>query len=123
EMLRATLEKDPNEAALGIPDPPNVFLHNAMTPLYRAAAADALGRLGARQAVPALLATVSDYGNAMDVRQAAANALCAIADPTSLSELTKVADSYPEVITQVTLWEACSATKQAAEGASTAPPR
>ncbi|PIX41885.1 MAG: hypothetical protein COZ57_22380 [Armatimonadetes bacterium CG_4_8_14_3_um_filter_66_20] len=123
EMLRATLEKDPNEAALGIPDPPNVFLHNAMTPLYRAAAADALGRLGARQAVPALLTTVSDYGNAMDVRQAAANALCAIADPTSLSELTKVADSYPEVITQVTLWEACSATKQAAEGASTAPPR
>ncbi|HJN17790.1 MAG TPA: HEAT repeat domain-containing protein [Armatimonadota bacterium] len=106
-VLRAALDEDPNEADIGLPDPPNVFLHDAMTPLYRAAAADALGRIGDPSAYPTLLANVNDFGNAMDVRQACARALGGLADGERLSELRLVADEYPEVITQRTLWESC----------------
>jgi HEAT repeat protein len=108
-VLRAALDEDQPEADFGIPDPPNVFLHEAMTPCYRAAAADALGRIAAREAYPTLRAAVTDYRNAMDVRQAAARALCRVADPSSLPELEKLADGYPEVVTQMTLWEGCAA--------------
>ena len=110
-VLRAALDEDPKEADFGIPEPPNVFLHNAMTPLYRAAAADALGRIGDPQAYSSLVAAVTDYRNAMDVRQAAARALGGTARSASLPDLEKLADSYPEVVTQTTLWEACAAVR------------
>ncbi|MHC4401015.1 MAG: HEAT repeat domain-containing protein [Planctomycetota bacterium] len=116
-VLRSALDDDPTEAEHGIPDPPNVFLHNAITPLYRAAAADALGRIGASEAVPSLLAAVADLDNAMDVRQAAADSLRRIAEPTSLPRLEALAEGYPEIATQFTLWEACAAARSnAAEG-------
>jgi hypothetical protein len=111
KMLREALDNGPTEADFGIPDPPNVFLHNAMTPLYRAAAADALGRIGATEAVPSLLAAVGEFRNAMDVRHAAAEALRHIAEPASLAELERLAKRYPEVTTQRALQQACDAAR------------
>ena len=109
DALLEALDKDPTELSLGIPNPPNVFIHNAMTPVHRAAAADALGRIGARQAVPSLLAAVGNFDNAMEVRQAAADALRRIADPGSLAKLRKLTEDYPEIATQNTLRAACAA--------------
>jgi hypothetical protein len=106
EVLRAALDQDMKEADFGIADPPNLFLHEAMAPCYRAAAADALGRIGDPSAYPSLLAAVTDYRNAMDVRQPAARALGSTADASCLGEMTKLANEYPEAMTQMTLWEA-----------------
>jgi HEAT repeat protein len=111
DALRAALDDEPAEASFGIPDPPNVFIHQAMTPVHRAAAADALGRIGAKQAVPSLLAAVAEFDNAMEVRQAAADALRRIADPASLPQLESLARHYPEIATQQTLREACAAAR------------
>lgn len=106
-ILIEALDNDPTEASFGIPDPPNVFLHKAPTPLYRAAAADALGRLGSAEAVPVLLKAVANFDNAMEVRQAAARALGQCAPPPALPQLQKLAADYPEVATQRTLQQAC----------------
>jgi hypothetical protein len=112
EVLRASLDTDMREADFGIADPPNVFLHEAMTPVYRAAVADALGRIGDLAAYPSLWATATDYDRSvMDVRQAAARALGGTAGESNLGELAKLAREYPEAITQMTLWEACEAAK------------
>ena len=108
--LRAALEQDPTEASFGIADPPAVFLHEAMTPLYRAACADALGRIGRAEAAPTLLKIVGDFDNAMDVRHAAARALGRIADPGSLDQMEQLAHDYPEVATRRALLEACALT-------------
>ena len=110
-ILRETLDKDPTEFSFGVPNPPNVFIHNAMTPTYRAAVADALGRIGDAKAVPSLLAAVGNFDNVMDVREAAADALRRIADPASLAQLRQLADGYPEITTQRALWRACAAAK------------
>jgi HEAT repeat protein len=82
-----------------------------MTPLYRAAAADALGRIGATEATPVFLKIVNDFDNAMDVRHAAARALGRTAAPNRLPQLTELAESYPEVATQRALWGACAAVR------------
>ncbi|NQT52231.1 HEAT repeat domain-containing protein [bacterium] len=100
----------PTEAATGYPDPlgPGVlFLHNDLTPCWRAAAAWALGKIGDRRAVPALLKAVGDLKNATDTRHAAAQALGHIADPASLAAMQKLAATYPEVSTRRALLEAC----------------
>ncbi len=107
--LRAALDDDPTEFSFGVPNPPNVFIHNAMTPAYRAAAADALGRIGAKASVPSLLAAVKDFDNAMEVRQAAASALVRLGDKSLLPQLRKLANEYPEVATRRTLFEGCLA--------------
>ena len=107
DALIAALTDDPTEASFGRPDPPNVFLHNAMTPCYRAAAADALGRIAHKRAVPALLKTVADLDNAVDVRHAAAGALARIADPASLPGLKKLArGDHVEVVVRRVLRQA-----------------
>ncbi|MBM3500647.1 MAG: hypothetical protein FJX74_18475, partial [Armatimonadetes bacterium] len=112
EVLRAALDNDMREADFGVADPPNVFLHEAMTPVYRAAVADALGRIGDPVAYPSLLAAATDYDRSvMDVRQAAARALGGTARESDLGELSKLAREYPEAVTQMTLWEACEAAK------------
>jgi len=111
DTLLAVLEKEPTEAASGYPDPvePGVlFLHNGLTPCYRAAAAWALGRIGDRRAGPALLAAVGNMQNAPDTRHAAAEALGRLADPASLDALRKLAADYPEVSTRKTLLQACA---------------
>ena len=39
------------------------------------------------------------------------DALRRIADPASLPQLEKLAEGYPKVATQYTLWEACAAVR------------
>ncbi len=95
------------EASFGRPDPPNVFVHDAMTPCCRAAAAFALGRLGDRRAVPALLAAVGNLDNAVDVRHSSARALAMLARPADLPALRPLAEAYPEVATRRVLARAC----------------
>ena len=109
--LVAALEQSPPEAAPGRPDPlgPGVlFLHNDLTPCWRAACAWALGRIGDRRAVPALLKVVGNLDNAPDTRHAAAEALGRIADPASAPALLRLAESYPEVSTRQALLRACA---------------
>ena len=105
------LEQSPTEAALGHPDPlgPGVlFLHNDLTPCWRAATAWALGRLGDRRAGPVLLKVVRDLDNAPDTRHAAAEALGRLADPSGLAALQELAKDYPEVSTRRVLLQICA---------------
>lgn len=73
---------DPNDAAV-------LFLHNDMTPCWRAATAFALGEIGDKRAIPALLKTVSNDSNAIDTRHASATALGLLGDKSLVSELTR----------------------------------
>ena len=110
DALIAALEKEPAEAAGGRPDPlgPGVlFLHNDLTPCWRAAAAWALGRIGEYRATDALLAVVGNLENAPDTRHASAEALGRIADPATLEPAARLAADYPEVSTRRALLKAC----------------
>ena len=87
DTLLAVLDKGPTEAASGRPDPlgPGVlFIHNDLSPCWRAAAAWALGRTGDLRATETLLAVVGNLENATDTRHAAAEALGRIGNPASL---------------------------------------
>lgn len=109
--LIAALDQSPTEAAPGRPDPlgPGVlFLHNDLTPCWRAAVAWALGEIGDARAVSVLLKIVGNLDNATDTRHAAVEALRHIADPGSLPALRQLAADYPEVSTRRALLEACS---------------
>ncbi|MHC4994595.1 MAG: HEAT repeat domain-containing protein [Planctomycetota bacterium] len=110
ETLIAVLEKESTEAAGGRPDPlgPGVhFLHNGLTPCYRAAAAWALGRISDRRATVPLLRVVGDLENATDTRHAAAVALGVIGDPSSVPAMRQLAEGYQEVSTRQALLTAC----------------
>ena len=94
------LDKSPTEAASGRPDPlgPGVlFLHNDLTPCWRAEVAWALGRLGDSRAQPVLLKTIANLENATDTRYAAAIAAGQLADAAGLTELHRLAQEYPEI--------------------------
>jgi HEAT repeat protein len=111
EMLIATLEYSPPEAASGRPDPlgPGVlFVHNDLTPCWRAAVAWALGRLGDPRAVPVLLDIVGNLENATDTRHAAAVALSHIGDSNAALRLQQLAEDYPEISVRRALAEACA---------------
>jgi hypothetical protein len=108
--LIAALEQSPAEAANGRPDPlgPGVlFLHNDVTPCWRAAVAWALGRIGDPRASSSLLRVVTDLDNAPDTRHAAAEALGRVADRNHLKALQDLAANYPEVSTRQALLHAC----------------
>jgi len=105
--LVSALVAETAEAGFGLENPPSVFVYKAMTPFYRAAAADALGRIGDPKAAPTLLKVVADFDNAVDVRHAAAGALVRLADRPILPALRKLAGTYPEVATRRALLEAC----------------
>jgi len=115
DSLVAVLDGCPPEAAAGHPDPtqPEVlFLHNDLTPCYRAAAAWALGEIGDRRAVPVLLAVVGNLKNATDTRYAAAEALGRIGDPSAIQPMRDLAAEYPEVSTRRALRRACAGVAQ-----------
>jgi HEAT repeat protein len=106
DALVKVLEQEPAEAASGRPDPLGVgvmFLHNELTPCWRAAVAWALGSIGDPRAAPVLLAIVANLDNATDTRHAAAEALGRIGDPVSLEAIRKLAVDYPEISTRTTL--------------------
>lgn len=106
DALVSVLEQEPSEAATGRPDPMGVgvlFLHNELTPCWRAAVAWALGRTGDPRAAPVLLEIVADLDNATDTRHAAAEALGQIGDPASLEVIRKLVTDYPEISTRTTL--------------------
>jgi len=110
EPLIAILENEPAEAASGYPDPlgPGVlFLHNDLTPCWRAAVAWALGRIGDHRAVPVLLNTIENLDNALDTRHAAAEALGTCANSSDLSQIQKLAGDYPEASTREALLAVC----------------
>ena len=97
--LVTLLETSATEAASGRPDPlgPGVlFLHNDLTPCWRAEVAWAIGRCGDARAMPVLLKTIADLANATDTRYAAAIAAGHLADSAGLTELHRLARDYPE---------------------------
>ena len=111
DAVLAVLEQDQQEAASGRPDPcePGVlFLHNELTPCYRAAAAWALGRIGDRRSAPVLLAVIGDLDNAPDTRHAAAEALEQLGDPAHVDAILELAADYPEVSTRKALLRAAA---------------
>ena len=100
EMLVKVLGEAAPEAAAGRPDPlgPGVlFLHNDLTPCWRAEVAWALGRIGDARAQPVLLKTIANLENAIDTRYAAAIAAGLLADTAGLDELHRLARDYPEI--------------------------
>lgn len=110
DALLTILQEEPTEAAGGRPDPLGVgvlFLHNELTPCWRAAVAWALGQIGDARAVPVLMGIVADLDNATDTRHAAAQALGQIASPASLSAIRGLAKDYPEISTRNTLLRVC----------------
>jgi hypothetical protein len=99
-MLVKVLENSAPEAANGRPDPlgPGVlFLHNDLTPCWRAEVAWALGRIGDARAQAVLLKTITNLQNATDTRYAAAIAAGQLADAAGLAELHRLAQDYPEI--------------------------
>jgi hypothetical protein len=107
--LLAALDKSASEAAPGHPDPlgPGVlFLHNDLTPCWRAACAWALGRIGDPRAARTLLNAVANLDNATDTRYAAAEALGRLGDSESLAAARRLAADYPEISTRKALYQA-----------------
>ncbi len=96
----------PPEGASGVPAPtgPGVlFLHNELTPCWRAAVAWAMGELCDKRAVPTLIKVIKDLDNAPDTRHTAAAALGKLADAKSLPAIKALAKDYPEVSTRQAL--------------------
>jgi HEAT repeat protein len=119
DALRAALDQDPPEGRAGRPEPDQLqvlYLHNDWMPCHRAASADALGRIGDKKAVPALLKAAGDLENALDTRHAAAAALGRIADPASADAMRKLASESPEYTTRRALLEACARASAMAAG-------
>ncbi|MDP7286411.1 MAG: HEAT repeat domain-containing protein [Phycisphaerae bacterium] len=102
DLFVEMLTKDPTETSLGLNPPPAHIIYKAWRPFYRPAAAWSLGRMKAK-AAPALLKAVQDLDNASSTRQQAAIALGEIGDKSTLPELKKIAEEYPELMTRRSL--------------------
>ncbi|MDP7290339.1 MAG: HEAT repeat domain-containing protein, partial [Phycisphaerae bacterium] len=104
DLFVEMLDKDPTETALGLNPPPAHIIYKAWRPFYRPAAAWSLGQLKARK-TSTLIKAVKDLNNASSTREQAAIALGRIADKTTLAELKKIAEEYPELMTRRALLE------------------
>ena len=105
------------EAIAGRPDPlgPGVlFLHDDLTPCWRAGAAWAIGELGDPSATPALLTVLANLNNAPDTRYASAIALGRLATPASVPILRELASRIPEVSVRHALIATCESLKPTA---------
>ncbi len=100
------LENGPTETSLGLNPPPAHIIYKGWRPFHRPAAAWSLGELRAKKAVPVLMKAVQDLDNASSTREQAAVALGKIADKSSLAELKKIGEDYPELMTRRALLEA-----------------
>jgi HEAT repeat protein len=107
DTLIASLKSDAREASFGYESPPNVFVYKAMTPFYRAAAADALGRIDNPRATSVLIEALTDFDNSVSVRNAAANALLRLSKYAPTEQLRTIAETYPEVTTRRLLMQVC----------------
>jgi len=107
DTFMGALAGDPAEAVDGLPGADEHIAHFATTPHYRVAAAFGLGQLGKHEAVPALLAAVKNFNNALEVRHTAARALVKLCDGSDVKTLRETAENYPEVITRRVLLQAC----------------
>ncbi|MBI3921990.1 MAG: HEAT repeat domain-containing protein [Armatimonadetes bacterium] len=124
--LIAALQSDPTEASYGYESPPNVFIYKAMTPFYRAAAAYALGEIGDGSTVLALLKTVENMDNALEVRYASARALQSLfagssavkTEPSISRRLEALGIDYPEITTGQVLRETWTALKSQPQAAT-----
>ena len=105
DLLVEMLEKDPTEASLGLNPPPAHIIYKAWRPFYRPAAAWALGEVRAKKATAALIKAVQELENASSTREQAAAALGKIGDKNVLSEIKKIAEEYPELMTRRALLE------------------
>lgn len=111
-ILIAALDEHPAEAAAGRPDPlgPGVlFLHDDLTPCWRAASAWALGQIADPAATPTLLRILENLENATDTRHAAAVAIALTAQPADLPALRRLAEEIPEVSVRHAVITACTA--------------
>ncbi len=109
DALLAALNDDPTEASFGYRTPPSAVVYKAITPMYRAAVAYALGEIGDERAAPSLLKVVGDFDNALDVRHSAAQGLRILCNRSHLAELQALAETYPEIMTRRELLRACRA--------------
>ena len=100
DLFVEMLSKDPTEASLGLNPPPAHIIYKAWRPFYRPAAAWSLGQLKAKQAAPTLIKAVQELENASSTREQAAAALGEIGDKSTLPELKKIAEEYPELMTR-----------------------
>ncbi len=104
--LTACLDSHLAEAASGHPDPlgPGVlFVHNDLTPCWRAAAAWALGEIGDPQSAPVLLNVIANMENATDTRHSAVKALSKINTADHHATIRQMAEDYPEISTRQAL--------------------
>lgn len=99
------LQNDPAEAQLGLNPPPAHIIYKGWRPLYRPAAAWALGELRAATAIPALLGVIENLDNASSTREQAAVAVGKIGDASCMDRLTALAEEYPEVMTRRAILE------------------
>jgi HEAT repeat protein len=105
DLLIDMLENGPTEASLGKNPPPTHIVYQAWRPFHRPAAAWSLGELGAKQAVPVLIATVQDLGNATSTREQAAMALGKVGDQSLVDQLEQMAEECPDLMTRRALLE------------------
>lgn len=106
DSLLAALDPALAEANSGHPNPLSpacLFLHNDLTPCWRAASAWAIGQIGDKRATPILIRTIENLKNAPDTRHACATALARTADETALERMRKLASDYPEFSTRKAL--------------------
>ncbi|MBN2450430.1 MAG: HEAT repeat domain-containing protein [Lentisphaeria bacterium] len=107
-LLRRVLAEEPDEAAMGTTQPPNHWVYTAWKPFFRAAAARALGDIGADDTADLLVATIRNPGNAPAVRQEAARALARLGlDAETTAGLRSLAESCPDLPSRLALLEAC----------------
>ncbi|MGL6196510.1 MAG: HEAT repeat domain-containing protein, partial [Thermoguttaceae bacterium] len=120
--LVSTLKDEKREFDFGSAPPPNIFLTEAMTPIHRATAANALGEIGDVAALETLLDILQDFENIMDVRDAAAVAVGKIADkaakrgdeidPKFIEKFEEITISYPELYTGKTMYDSLKKMKK-----------